>query len=94
METVIRAALAPANPSAQDLAVAAQARQVLNEVAQDAREERQNLDEPSQETGHANAFKANRAYQSGGAQDGQNFLAQQSREALFFNTEQSFNIVI
>ena len=41
MEAVIRAALAPANPSAQDLAVAAQARQVLNEVSQEAREERQ-----------------------------------------------------
>lgn len=43
MEAVIRAALAPADPSAQDLAVAAQARQILNEVSQEAREERQGI---------------------------------------------------
>ncbi|MEG3617323.1 putative metalloprotease CJM1_0395 family protein [Magnetovibrio sp. PR-2] len=40
MEAVIRAALAPSNPSAQDIAVAAQARQILNEVSQEAQAER------------------------------------------------------
>jgi len=106
MEAVIRAALAPANPSAQDVAVAAQARQVLNEVAQAAREERLNLDETqrssvgAQQDGgqnapaHSEVFKANRAYQIGGAQNGQDFRFQQARKALFIYAEQSVNIII
>ena len=102
MEAVIRAALAPTNPSAQDLAVAAQARQVLNEVAQAAREERLNLSEPqngSQDGGQnapvrSDVFKANLAYQNGGAQNGQDFLFQQAREALFLNANQSINFII
>lgn len=107
MEAVIRAALAPANPSAQDVAVAAQARQVLNEVAQEAREERLNLNDESQnaavgggQSGGPNGptrsefLGANRAYQTGGGQNDQDVRFQQAREALFVNTDQSVNIII
>lgn len=94
MEAVIRAALAPANPSSQDIAVAAQARQVLNEVAQEAREERLNLNEPQNTPVRADLSKANQAYRNNGAEDGQSFASNQARDALYSNTQQSFNIII
>jgi len=94
MEAVIRAALAPANPSSQDIAVAAQARQVLNEVAQEAREERLNLNEPKNTPVRADLSKANQAYRNNGAEDGQSFASSQARGALYSNTQQSFNIII
>jgi len=94
MEAVIRAALAPANPSSQDVAVAAQARQVLNEVAQEAREERLNLNEAQYTPVRAELSKANQAYRNNGAEDGQSFDTNQARDALFLNAQQSFSIVI
>jgi len=94
MEAVIRAALAPANPSSQDLAVAAQARQVLNEVSQEAREERLNLDDAQNTPIRAELSKANQAYRSNGAKDGRTFTTNQARDALLLNAQQSFNIVI
>ncbi|HEY9080866.1 putative metalloprotease CJM1_0395 family protein [Magnetovibrio sp.] len=96
MEAVIRAALAPANPSSQDIAVAAQARQVLNEVAQEARKERLNVAEDPSTTSpiRAQLSKANQAYRNNGAEDGQAFTARQARNALFLNAQQSFNIII
>ena len=104
MEAVIRAALAPANPSSQDAAVAAQARQVLNEVAQEAREERLNLNDGANTPVRAELGKANQAYRSNGAEDGQSFASSaengpprensQARDGLFFTAQQSFNIVI
>jgi len=94
MEAVIRAALAPANPSSQDVAVAAQARQVLNEVAQEAREERLNLNEAPNTPVRADLSKANQAYRNNGAEDGQSFASNHARDALFSNAQQSFNIII
>jgi len=94
MEAVIRAALAPANPSSQDVAVAAQARQVLNEVSQEAREERLNLNSAQGGPTNTDINKAHQAYRNNGAQDGQGFASRQARDALFSNAQQSFNIII
>ena len=103
METIIRAALAPANPSSQDVAVAAQARQILNEVSQEAREERLNLnDEDSDGQNAENKIspesqsfsRANRAYRERGAQDGESFLAQQAQDAFSATAKQGFSFVI
>ena len=99
MEAVIRAALAPANPSSQDVAVAAQARQVLNEVAQEAREERLNLNDGAPTPVRAELSKANQAYRNNGAENGlarENIQREndRARDALFFNAQQSFSIVI
>lgn len=80
LEQVVRAALAPSDPSAQDLAVAAQARRKLAEVAQDAREERQQASQSTDDAQEAEpavgapsplAERASRAYQAQGAQDDQ-----------------------
>lgn len=95
MEAVIRAALAPANPSSQDLAVAAKARQVLNQVSEEAREERLNLeDDNTPQSALSQIQVAHRAYRSGGAQNGPEFLAEQARDDLIYSTQQSLNLVI
>jgi len=96
MEAIIRAALAPANPSSQDIAVAAQARQVLNQEADEARKERLNIeDEQDGQTSLTSDFlKADRAYRNQGAQDGQQFLADQARAAFQLSAADSFNFTI
>ena len=85
MEAVIRAALAPANPSAQDLAVAAQARQILNEVSQEAREERQGKAQGETE-GNGEAKAAAGAYD----------IVQQQQQTIdaIEDVLQSFNVVV
>ncbi len=98
MEAVIRAALAPADPSAQDLAVAAQARQILNEVSQEAREERLNLAEGENDnrsnTVRPDVAKANQAYQAQGAQEPQNPIVETIEDLLLSESGQGFSLVI
>ncbi|MCW8915546.1 MAG: putative metalloprotease CJM1_0395 family protein [Magnetovibrio sp.] len=98
MEAVIRAALAPANPSAQDVAVAAQARQVLNEVSQEAHQERLNLTEGENDNAaqsvRPDVAKANKAYQVQGSQDPQNPVAKTIEDLLLSQTDQGFSLIV
>lgn len=67
METVIRAATAPIDPSSQDRAVAAQAKQAILEAQQEIQQ--QKVEEQQQQTGHntinpADATSAIQSYQA------------------------------
>ena len=94
---VAPAALAPANPSSQDRAVAAQARQTLNEARLEARQEQIEGDEGPAATpvspARAAFQHANQAYRDQGAQDGLRFLDEQTRNVQYAE-EQGFSFII
>ena len=100
MEQVIRAALAPADPSAQDLAVAAKARQILNSIRQEAREERiegingSQGSEANAATGPVGAYQADQAYRERGAENGRQFITDQAREGFSISARDSFSLVV
>ncbi len=101
MEQVIRAAMAPGDPSAQDLAVAAKARQILNSIRQEAREERiegisgsQGNDANAVNGLAADTYRADQAYRERGAENGQQFITDQAREGFSVSARDGFSFVV
>lgn len=100
MEQVIRAAMAPGDPSAQDLAVAAKARQILNSIRQEAREERiegiggSQGNDANAVNGLADTYRADQAYRERGAENGQQFITDQAREAFSITSQDGFSFVV
>lgn len=93
MKTIIRAATAPANPSAQDLAVAAQARQTLNEASSEVQQEQDPLD-GGDERKPTEFNQATKAYRERAAQDDEMFMARQAHEAINLGSQQNVDIII